>query len=115
MAKQLGYCGNGCDECPAYKFQQKDDPEARRKAAADWSKAFNADIKPEMMFCVGCTVTGEPHVGYCWMCNIRICATKKNVATCAECADYPCKDLSAFHANAKGARENLEARRAQRK
>lgn len=111
MNSVLGYCGVDCAECPAYKFQRKDDPAARRTAAAEWSKTFGADIKPEQMFCVGCASGGEPHVEYCGVCGIRSCATKRDVATCAECRDYGCETLAEFHKQAPKARENLEARR----
>ena len=108
MEKMLGMCGIDCAKCPAYEATQKDDDALREKTAAEWSKMFHADIKPENINCDGCT-SGSKHFGYCDSCQIRICGTGKDLNTCAECSDYSCSILTEFHAMVPEAKAALDA------
>lgn len=40
-------------------------------------------------------------------CGIRVCAAKRGLLHCGECADFPCAELDAFYHNGKAS--NLEA------
>ncbi|MBU0936630.1 MAG: DUF3795 domain-containing protein [Spirochaetes bacterium] len=116
MQQKLGsYCGLDCAECPAHKVYLKDDPELRRKTAADWSKQFNAYFDPEKFFCVGCTVTEGPHTGYCSLCPVQRCASAKSVANCGRCPEYRgCEIVNGFLAMATELRPTLDAFAAER-
>ena len=50
----LGCCGLKCNECEAFLATQADDDEQRRAVAENWSKTYDADIKPEQINCDGC-------------------------------------------------------------
>ena len=96
MEKFIAFCGLNCEECEAYIATKNNDIEKKKKLAEDWSKAYKTTILPEDINCDGCTFEGK-HIGYCNMCNIRKCASSKNVKNCALCNEYPeCNTLNDF-------------------
>src|SRR4030042_277805 len=104
MEEMIGYCGIDCSVCPALTAHKNNDDELRKKTAAEWSKMFEAEIKPEDINCIGCSVEGR-HITYCEsMCEIRPCARAKAIATCAECDEYICGKLGKFVANVPDAK-----------
>jgi hypothetical protein len=114
MPELLAYCGIDCSACPALIATRTNDAALRAKTAAEWSKSFGHDFKPEQVNCTGCPTATGAHIGYCSMCEVRKCATDRKVATCADCADYGCATLAGFHKNAPEARARLDAVRARR-
>lgn len=114
MPELLAYCGIDCNACPALIATRTDDAALRAKTAAEWSKSFGHDFKPEQVNCTGCTTATGTHIGYCDTCEIRKCATGRKVATCADCAEHGCATLAKFHTNAPEAKAHLEAIRARR-
>ena len=115
MPEIVSFCGLDCGECPAYKALKEDDPAARMKAAAEWSKSYDADIKPDDVFCVGCTTSGGRHFSHCTECEYRACGRKKNVKNCGHCEEYPCASLGKFHEWVPDAKKRLDRERAKRK
>jgi hypothetical protein len=113
MPEMIAFCGIDCEACPAQIATRTNDAALRAKTAAEWSKSFGHEFKPEQVNCVGCTNEGA-HIGYCGMCGIRKCAASRKVATCANCADYGCATLAGFHKNAPEAKVRLDAIRARR-
>ncbi len=109
MEKMIAYCGIVCTECPGFIATQKDSDEGRKKVAEQWSKMFSAQIKPEDINCQGCKSTGDIHFNYCHVCEIRKCATQKDVRNCARCDDYSCEKLDKFFEIAPENRERLDA------
>ncbi len=108
MKNQIAYCGIDCAGCPAYIAKKTNDENLRKKTAAEWSKMFNAQMKPEDINCDGCTATGQ-HILYCdSMCEIRKCAIQKNVTNCAYCEKYACETLTAFLKQVPEAKERLD-------
>jgi hypothetical protein len=108
--KMIAYCGLGCTECPAYLATQANDPVAAQKIAAEWSKAYSADVKVENVWCDGCLVDGKK-CAHCGECEIRACAQNLGVENCARCGKYPCAPLEGFFKMAPMARQSLEALR----
>jgi hypothetical protein len=104
----IAFCGLECSACPGYIATRNDDDEARAKIAEEWSKAYNSDIKPEYVNCDGCTDMEGRHIGYCFECKVRKCASARGVENCAHCENYPCETLEAFHKMAPRAKANLE-------
>ena len=88
MEEMISYCGIICTECPGYIATQNDDDEQRRKIAEEWSKNYNADVKPEDVNCDGCLSVGGRLIGHCKVCEIRKCGQEKNVKNCAYCNEY---------------------------
>jgi hypothetical protein len=111
MVIDIAYCGLDCGACPAFHAAERLTVEDRQAVADKWNVDFGGSHTVADIDCVGCTHEGK-HSPYCdTMCDIRGCAVKRAVATCAECADYGCGKLSGFLANAPEAKTNLEARR----
>lgn len=104
----IGYCGLDCVQCEAFIATQNDDDELRAKVAEKWAKLNNAPIKPVHINCTGCRSAGVKTY-YCdQMCEIRKCATGKLVASCADCADYPCSLLGDIFRSAPQAKATLD-------
>ncbi len=106
--KIIGACGIVCSECPAYIATQNDDDALRAKTAEEWSAMFHADIKAENINCDGCPGDGPRLFAHCLECEIRACARKKKLSTCAACPEYSCQKLDAFLAQVPEARKTLE-------
>ena len=114
MTELLGYCGIDCDACPALIATRTNDAALRAKTAAEWSKSFGHNFKPEEINCTGCVGEGA-HVYYCEaMCEIRKCARGRRLANCADCADYACETLRGFLQTVPEARVRMDAIRARR-
>ena len=111
MKQIISYCGLECNDCPAFIATINDDAAARKRIAADWSKQYHAEIKPEDIYCKGCLNESGRIFGHCAVCGIRKCGREKKVANCAACGDYPCAQLEDFFAMAPHARETLEGLR----
>ena len=108
MEKMIAFCGIECTGCPAFIAYKTDDNELRKKTAEDWSKAFNADIPPEAVNCVGCLAPTGIKISYCQECEIRKCSLEKQVENCAHCVDYVCDKLKKWFENAPDAKKTLE-------
>ncbi len=108
MDEMIAYCGLTCTECPAYVATRDDDDDARRKIAAQWSKEFKAELKPEHINCDGCLVMEGRHIGHCAVCEIRKCGVEHDVENCAHCADYGCQKINDFLEKVPAARTKLE-------
>ena len=107
----IGYCGLDCEQCGAFIATQNNEDALRGKVADEWARLYNAPIKPEHINCTGCQSTGVKTY-YCdQMCEIRKCATKKSVSTCADCSDYPCSVLDEILRMAPQAKTKLDALR----
>ena len=103
----IAYCGIDCAECPAYQATQKDDNEARAKVAEEWGEKFGIPLKPKNINCDGCTA-GKRLIGYCAVCEIRECSTKKELKNCAYCGEYSCDKLKNLHKHVIKAKEKLD-------
>ncbi len=104
----IAYCGLDCALCPAYIAHKNNDDSLRIKTAAEWSKMFNVELKPEETNCDGCTVVGR-HIAYCdSMCEIRKCAMDRKIINCAYCDKYACEALDAFLRQVPEAKKRLD-------
>jgi len=112
VTQLLAICGLDCATCPAHVAHMTNDQALREKTAVQWSKDYGAAFTPEMIDCVGCTVTGGPHIGHCAECEMRKCGLLKKMENCGRCAEYPCAVISKFIENVPPAKANLEAVRA---
>ena len=107
--KTLAVCGLDCAACPCFIAYKTNDQALRVKTAAEWSKGFKVELKPEDINCVGCLKLKGVHVGHCSQCEIRACGLKRKVANCALCPDYAsCDKINKFLANVPPAKANLE-------
>ena len=107
MEKIIAYCGIDCAECGAYKALQNNDQALREKTAAEWTKAHNFNFTPDMINCTSCKGNGV-QVGHCSECEIRKCASGKNVVNCGACGEFKaCKIINDFIAQAPFVSDNL--------
>ena len=109
--RQLAYCGLDCANCPALVALANDDKELKIKTAREWSKLYNADIKPEDIECTGCVSREGVKFGHCHKCEIRKCADVKGLETCAHCDKFACEKVSWLLDAVPEAKENLEEER----
>ena len=91
----IAYCGVNCDECGALIATRDSDEAKRAEVAREWSQKFGVEMKPEVINCMGCSSDG-PLFFYCNMCDIRTCASRRGLATCAHCDEYACETLEKF-------------------
>lgn len=109
MNKTIAYCGLDCEKCDAYLATMNDDWELRRKTAKLWAELNHAPILPEHINCQGCRVEGIKTVFCDSMCDIRQCALKKGIATCADCMKIEkCPTVGTILANNPSALKNLK-------
>ncbi|MFX1266428.1 MAG: DUF3795 domain-containing protein [Promethearchaeota archaeon] len=92
MSKIIAYCGLNCSDCPAYIATQKNDTNELEKIAKKWSNE-RMQFHAKDILCDGCFSDGRIFQG-CHECDIRTCARKKGLKSCAYCEDYPCELLS---------------------
>lgn len=94
----IAYCGLRCDSCLIFLATLEQDTarqlSMRKTIAAECSRHYGMQLKPEdVADCDGCkSETGRLFSG-CLNCEIRICAGKKNIESCAYCSDYGCDKL----------------------
>ena len=107
--KTLAMCGLDCAACPAFIAYRTNDQALRVKTAAEWSKAFKVELKPEDINCVGCLKTKGVLFSHCRECDIRRCGLARKVKNCALCPEYSsCEKIGKFIAGAPPAKANLE-------
>jgi hypothetical protein len=110
MAMELAYCGLDCAACPAFHAVERLSIEERQAVADKWNVDYGGSHTVADIDCTGCTSVGH-HAPYCSMCEVRLCAADKAVATCAGCTDYACEKLAGFLAGVPEAKANLEGLR----
>lgn len=109
MNKLIAACGLDCAQCPALIASRTNDEALRVKTAAEWSKAYGFDCRPEMVNCHGCTATDGVQIGHCSDCGIRLCAIGKGFENCSACQDFGCEKLADFWKASPDAKKNLLA------
>lgn len=107
MEKIIASCGIECHECPAYKATKNNDDVLRKETAKNWSKMFDADIKPENINCLGCH--SDVLFAHCKECEIRKCNTDKNLKNCSECEGYTCEKINNFFTMVPDAKKVLDS------
>jgi hypothetical protein len=107
--KTLAMCGLDCAACPAFVAYKTNDQALRVKTAAEWSKAFKVELRPEDINCVGCLKTKGVLFDHCNKCDIRQCGLTRKVKNCALCSEFSsCEKINKFIAGAPPAKANLE-------
>jgi hypothetical protein len=76
-------------------------------------KYLGVRVNPDRCYCDGCQTPDDeqPTLVYSkYGCNIRQCAVKNNVETCAHCSGYPCLAVRTQFSFDEGSRERFAAR-----
>ncbi|MBN1163552.1 MAG: DUF3795 domain-containing protein [Candidatus Krumholzibacteriota bacterium] len=108
MNGMISYCGINCADCGALQATRANDDIRRKEVAEEWSKLFGADIKAEDINCEGCTSPGEIHFQHCSVCDIRQCASARNLKNCAYCEEYACDRLENFFKMVPDSKKRLD-------
>lgn len=86
----VSYYGNNCHLCAA----MSGDVAVRQKLVDAWRKIHHHEMyTAENVKCDGCRSNGklaDP------LCKIRSCVTDKELASCAECDEFPCDKIGSF-------------------
>lgn len=109
MQRMVAPCGFICTECEAYRATQANDADAIAAVAAEWSRRYGIAFGAADIWCDGCSTLSERTARHTRECPVRPCAQGRGLATCANCADYPCRQLARVHQLVPQARETLEA------
>jgi hypothetical protein len=109
MEKIIAYCGLNCAECGAYIATKNNDQALREKTAVEWTTMHDFKFTPDMINCTSCRADGVK-VGYCSQCEIRKCASGKNLVNCGACGEFStCKTINDFIAKVPAVKGNLVA------
>jgi hypothetical protein len=82
----IALCGLVCSECPAYIGTKNNDHALIERTAREWSAMHKVDVKPEHVWCEGCTTEGGRKSSHCEHgCEIRKCAEGRIFFSCALC------------------------------
>jgi hypothetical protein len=109
----IAYCGLTCDSCPIHLAtleQDKSQQQTMRESIVDQcSKLYGLSLKLEdINDCDGCRVNSERLFSGCLNCEIRKCASQKNIESCAYCCDYACGILKEHFSHDSSAQTRLE-------
>ncbi len=107
--KMIACCGLICTDCPAFIATKAGDAAKIAEIAENWAKEFNIkDIKPENVWCDGCTV-GDRKCGHCRECEIRACVMTRELANCGWCGELDtCEKIQRFFNMAPPAKSVIE-------
>jgi hypothetical protein len=102
MNKMMAYCGLTCDSCPIYlatiELDKSHQQEMRVSIARLCYEQYGMKLKPEdITDCDGCR-----------SCEIRKCASQRNIENCAYCPEYLCDKLKEFLSHEPDAQNRLE-------
>lgn len=109
----IAYCGLTCDSCPIHLATLEPDRERRKEiresVVRQCAGVYGMELPlEEVTDCDGCRAgTGRLFSG-CMDCEIRKCAIRKNLESCAYCSHYACDLLTEHFARDPGSRMNLE-------
>ena len=113
MSEIIAYCGLMCHTCPIYLSTREKNDEKKHKMrieiAQEIKKIYGQDCKAEdVTDCDGCkTESGRLYSG-CRQCEIRKCASQKNIENCAHCSEYACDRLDKLFNTEPQAKERLD-------
>jgi len=113
METTIAYCGLKCDTCPIHLATLEPDrlqrQTMRESIAKLCSTQYGMNIQPEdITDCDGCRANSGRLFSGCLSCEIRECAIRKNIESCAFCSDYACTTLQEHFLNDPDAQTWLE-------
>ncbi len=82
-------CGHECQDCKVYIATRDNDMEALKLFSEQLKAQTGKDVAPEDLACEGCLSEGR-RLGFCAVCQIRICALERGYSNCSECNELPC-------------------------
>lgn len=112
MTELFSKCGSTCSRCPAYRGNARR-YEDQQRCSDGWHKYLGVRLHPDRCYCDGCQTPNNEQptlvIGK-YGCNIRKCAVKNGVETCAHCSGYPCLAVQRQFSFDAGSRERIAVR-----
>jgi hypothetical protein len=113
METMIAYCGLTCNSCPIHLAtieQDKSRQQTMRESIAEQcSELYGMNLQLEdITDCDGCRAYSGRLFSGCLNCEIRECASQKNIASCAYCNDYACVKLNEHFSHDPTAQTRLE-------
>ncbi len=113
MNKMIAYCGLACDSCPihlaTFEKDRSRQQEMRVSIASFISEHYQMNLKAgDITDCDGCGANTGRLFSQCRNCEIRKCATLRDLESCAQCPDYACDKLAELFSRDPAAQANLE-------
>jgi hypothetical protein len=112
MEDLFSKCGARCSHCPAYRENVRSDDD-RQRCSDGWHKYLGPRVTADRCYCDGCQTPDDENPILVYGrggCNIRRCAVKNGVETCAQCAVYPCEPVRTQFSFDSESREQIAAR-----
>ena len=88
------YCGHDCARCNTYIATQRNDDKLRKQSQRFYKETFGLDIALEEFNCEG--GRSDNRFGLCRDCPFVKCCKEHHAASCSECLEYPCKEISDY-------------------
>lgn len=109
MKSEMAYCGFLCHKCPIFIATMTNNLKEKRKLARIFSFP-DRQLTTKEVECYGCKQVGKKILKGCDTCEKRLCAIKKKLDNCGQCASYPCRKLDYLLTQLwqSGARERLD-------
>jgi len=113
METTIAYCGLTCESCPIHLAtleQDKSQQQAMRESIAEQcSEIYGMNLQLEdINDCNGCRANSGRLFSGCLNCEIRKCASQRNIESCAFCSDYACGILKEHFSHDSSAQTRLE-------
>jgi len=98
MKEMISYCGLNCTTCPIYLATKETDKTSKSKIIYEIIDKCKEHYGLEYKFedindCDGCKSESGKLFFVCSNCEIRKCATEKEIENCAYCNEYACNNL----------------------
>lgn len=91
-------CGLYCGACIIRSAVARGDPEELKQFAAGMALYVGHPVEVEDLACDGCL--SEVLSAPCRVCELRDCAFLRGITHCAQCADFPCQQITDFNNDA---------------
>ena len=109
----LAYCGLACDTCPILQATLEKDKSRQQKMRVSIAQIITEQYKmnihlEDITDCDGCRTAGGRLFSGCRKCEIRKCASRKHLESCAYCKEYACNLLEELLRREPGAKKRLE-------
>lgn len=113
MNKMIAYCGLNCDTCPIHLATLEQDKSSQQKMRVSIARLcfeqYGMKLQPEdINDCDGCRTDKGRLFSGCRNCEIRKCASQRNLESCAYCSEYICDILKEFLLHEPSAQTRLE-------
>ena len=116
MNEMIAYCGLKCDSCPIHLATFEKDKSRQQEMRVSIAKFISEHYKMNLQAeditdCDGCRTDNGRLFSGCRNCEIRKCAIRRNLESCACCPEYACDKLKELFSRDPGAQTQLEGMR----